>query len=110
MTTIAVDDKIAGTLSQFGDLQESVNAALQRYTIDQISARIQSLHRKCNEFESKYGLKYEVFAKRTAEDEAFVAEVEKSIDNLWETDLTDWEFCMKGINDWTEELKRILLK
>jgi len=110
MTTVTVHDKFTEILASFGDLQESVNTALQRYTIDQITTKINELHRKDEEYQKKNGLEYFVFSKRMAEDEDFVKNVEVKINKTWEVDLADWEFCHKGIEDWTRKLQDILLK
>lgn len=110
MTTIIVQDKFTEILSSLGDLQESVEAALQRYTIDQITTKINNLRRKNEEYKTKYGLEYSTFSRRTAEDEEFIKSVEATISKTWEVDLADWEFCFKGIDDWTKKLQDILLK
>ena len=110
MTTITIQDKFTEILVSFGDLQESVNAALQRYTIDQITTKINELRRKDEEYKTRYGFEYSVFSKRTAEDEEFIKNVESKISKTWEVDLADWEFCHKGIEDWTKKLQDILLK
>ena len=72
MTTVSVQDKFTEILAFFGDLQESVNAALQRYTIDQITTKINELRHRDEEYKKKYGLEYFAFSKRMAEDEDFV--------------------------------------
>ena len=110
MTTVSVQDKFIEILTSFGDLQESVNAALQRYTIDQITTKINELRRRDAEYETRYGLEYSVFSKRIGEDQEFVENVESKISKVWEVDLADWEFCHKGIEDWTKKLQDILLK
>ena len=110
MTTVTVHDKFTEILASFGDLQESVNAAVQRYTIDQITTKINELRRKDNEYQKKYGLEYSAFSKRMAEDEDFVKNVESKTSKTWEVDLADWEFCHKGTEDWTRKLQDILLK
>ncbi|MBE0683002.1 MAG: hypothetical protein IH589_13910 [Anaerolineales bacterium] len=110
MTTVTVSDKFTEILVSFGDLQDSVNAALQRYTIDQLTTKINELRRKDEDFQKKYGLEYSAFSKRTSNDEDFVKNVESNISKTWEADLADWEFCHKGIEDWTKKLQDILLK
>ena len=110
MTTVTVQNKFAEILASFGDVQESVNAAVQRYTIEQITTKITELRRKEDEFQKKYGLEYSAFAKRTSEDEEFIKTVETNISKTWEVDLADWEFCHKGVEDWTKKLQDILLK
>jgi len=110
MTTVTVSDKFTEILASFGDLQESVNAAVQRYTIDQITTKVNELRRKDGDFQKKYGMEYSAFAKRTSVDEEFVKNVESNVSKMWEMDLADWEFCHKGVEDWTRKLQDILLK
>lgn len=110
MVTIPVQDKFIDILSSFGDLQESVNTALQRYTIEQITTKINELRRRDESYKIRYGLDYPAFAKRASEDVEFVQYVESNISKVWESDLADWEFCHKGIGDWTKKLQDILLK
>jgi hypothetical protein len=67
MTTIAVQDKYAEILTAFGDLQESVNIALQRYMIEQMTSKINELRQKNADYCQKYGLEYPVFIQRISE-------------------------------------------
>ena len=110
MVTVPIQDKFIDILTSFGDLQESVNVAVQRYTIEQITTKITELRHKDEEYKTLYGLDYSAFAKRTSEDVDFVQQVEANISKTWEVDLADWEFCHKGIEDWTRKLQDILLK
>jgi hypothetical protein len=110
MTTVTVSDKFTTILASFGDLQESVNMAVQRYTIEQITTKINELKNKDTEFHKKYSLDYSTFAQRTGEDESFVNNIESEISKTWEADLAEWEFCHRGIEDWTKKLQDILLK
>ena len=110
MTTVTVQNKFTEILATFGDVQESVNTAVQRYTIEQITNKITELRRKDEEFQKKYSLEYSAFARRTSEDEGFVKTVETNISKTWEADLLEWEFCHKGVEDWTKKLQDILLK
>src|SRR3989304_3846986 len=104
MTTVTVQNKFTEILASFGDLQESVNTAVQRYTIEQVTTKVTELHRKDEELQKKYGMEYSAFAERTGEDEEFVKNVESNISKTWEADLADWEFCHKGVEDWTKKL------
>ncbi len=108
MTTIAVQDKYAEILTTFGDLQESVNTALQRYAIEQITSKIKELRQRSAKYQNRYGLDYPTFSQRIAEDEAFLEHVEATICKTWEIDLADWEFCHKGIDDWVRKLQEVL--
>ena len=110
MTTVTVHNKFTEILASFGDVQESVNAAVQRYTIEQVTTKITELRRKDDEYQKKYGMEYSAFAKRTSGDEEFVKTMESDVSKTWESDLADWEFCHKGVEDWTKKLQDILLK
>ena len=108
--SIIVNSRYAEILPSFGDdLQSAVDAALQRYLIDEIAAKIAGLKKKEKLFQLKYGCDYKTFSQRIAEDEEYINQIESSISKLWESDLADWEFCEKGINDWTRKLQSILL-
>lgn len=110
MTTVTVSDKFTEVLASFGDLQESVNTAVQRYTIEQITTKINELKNKDTEFQKKYSVEYSVFVQLTGEDESFVTNIESTISKTWEVDLAEWEFCHRGIEDWTKKLQDILPK
>lgn len=83
---------------------------MQRYTVDQITTKINELRHRDDEYQKKYGMDFPVFAKRSGEDEGFVKDVETMVTKTWEADLADWEFCHEGIEDWTKKLQDILLK
>jgi predicted NBD/HSP70 family sugar kinase len=87
-----------------------VDQALQRYAIDRIADRIADLRQRDRDFQTKYGCDYETCIERTSSDEEFVQEIEATISKTWELDLAEWEFCHKGIEDWTKRLETILLK
>jgi hypothetical protein len=109
MTTVTIQDKYATVLSAFGDIQTAVDTALQRYTNEQIVTKIRQLQQRDREYITKYGMTYASFTERIARDEALVQLIETTITQLWEADLADWEFCVKGIEDWTQTLENILL-
>jgi hypothetical protein len=109
MTTVTIPDKYAEALRALGDVQVAVDLALQRYTIEQITAKIAALRQRAHDYEKKYGLDFTTFSQRVAQEEAFVREVEATVNPLWELDLADWEFCVKGVEDWTRTLQTILL-
>jgi len=105
MTTVTIEDKYVEALSALGDIQAAVDLALHRYTIEQITAKIAHLRRRAAEYQARYGLDYSTFVHRVAEDESFVHAVETNISPTWEIDLADWEFCTKGIEDWTNNFE-----
>ncbi len=109
MTTVVLKDEWVDILSAFGDIQTIVNQAVQKYTIDQIFGKITLLRQKDAVYQKKYGLDYQSFSQKTAVDEDFVTQLESEIEKMWEGDLADWEFCHKGIEDWTQKLQTILL-
>ena len=109
MTTVTIPDKYAEALRALGDVQLAVDLALQRYTIEQITAKIASLRHRVREYDTKYGVDYSTFTLRIAKDESFVRDIEATVNPLWELDQADWEFCVKGIEDWTLTLQTLLL-
>jgi len=108
--TVAVQDKYVRVLEPLGDLQGAVDVALQRYAIEQITAKIAELRQRDQAWQAKYGCDYDTFVQRIASDEGFVAHVEETISKTWELDLAEWEFCHKGVKDWTRHLQAILLE
>ena len=109
MVTIPIKEEYFEILRTLGDVQSGVDLALQRFTIERITAKVAELRQKDTEYQSKYGLDYPACAARSAKDEAFVQHLETHIDKMWESDLADWEFCHKGIEDWSRKLQSILL-
>ena len=109
MTTVAIPEKYVAVLSVLGDVQTAVDLALQRYTIEQITAKIAQLRQRAQDYQATYGMDYPTFTQRVARDEAFVHQIETTINPLWELDVAEWEFCVKGSEDWTHTLQTILL-
>jgi len=109
MGKVAIQDKYLETLAALGDVQSAVDLALQRYTIEQVTAKLVDLRRREGGYRAKYGLDYLTFAQRVTTDADFVQQVESRLSKMWEADLADWEFCYKGIQDWTQRLQQLLL-
>ena len=109
MTTVAIPEKYVEVLSVLGDVQTAVDLAIQRYTIEQISAKIAWLHQRDQGYQAKYGMDYTTFTQRIIRDEAFVYQIETTVSPLWERDFADWEFCVKGVEDWIRTLQSLLL-
>ena len=109
MTTVAISNKYVDVLSALGDLQSAVDLALQRYTIEQITAKVADLRRRDLAYRTKYGMEYVAFARRAAAEEGFIEQIERQMSKTWEIDLADWEFCYEGAKDWTRRLQNILL-
>lgn len=110
MVTVPIKDEYAEILAALGDLQTAIDLALQRYTLEQITTKIAELRKRDAQYRAQYGLDYTTFAQRIATDETFVRDIETRVNKLWEIDLADWEFCSKGIEDWTHKLQAILLR
>ena len=110
MTTVPIKDEYAEILTTLGDLEEAIDLAIQRYTLEQITTKIAELRHKDAEYRKKYSMDYTTFVQQTANDEAFVTQIEAQGNKTWEADLADWEFCHQGIEDWTHTLQSILLK
>ncbi len=109
MVTVSIKDEYVEVLSALGDLQAAMDLALQRYTIEQITGKIAELRQRNAQYQAKYGMDYLAFNQLVSEDEVFIINLELKVNNLWEIDLADWEFCHKGIEDWTRKLQNILL-
>jgi aromatic ring hydroxylase len=110
MVTIAIQDKYAEMLGALGDVQTAVDLALQRYAIEQVTAKLAELRRRAADYRARYGMDYPAFAQRTATEERYVHDIETRVSKLWEADLADWEFCYQGIQDWTQHLQQLLLE
>lgn len=109
MVNVAIQEKYITTLAVFGDLQQTIDQAVQRYTVEKITEKIAELQERLKNYQTHYGMDYPSFAERIATDEQFIASVEREKSKTWELDLADWEFCHKGITDWTRKLTTILL-
>lgn len=109
MTTVAIQNRFVEALTTLGDLDTAVNLALQRYAIEQITAKMSELRTRSKSYQEKYGMDYLVFTQRLARDANFIVQIEANVSKTWELDLADWEFCHRGIEDWTRKLQSILL-
>ena len=109
MTTVSIKDEYVEILTAFGDIQIAMDLAVQRYTIEQITTKVAELKNRAATYGAKYGMDYPTFARRITEDEAWIEKIEADGEKLWEIDLADWEFCYKGIEDWTKKLQTILM-
>lgn len=103
---VTIEDKFVSALEALGDLQEATNIALRRYAVEMIGDKIASLQAKDKEWEEKYGYDYDSFVERISNDLEFVTRLHRE-HPTWEADLIDWEFCHKGMKDWTQELEKI---
>ena len=109
MISVAIKDKYAETLTTFGELETTIDEALQKFSIEQIGHRIIELARLEARYQTKYGMNFEQFSQRLATEEGFAGWVEANVEKLWEADLIDWEFCHEGIQDWKRQLDTVLL-
>lgn len=108
MVNVAIHEKYFQTLVAFGDLQTTVEKAIQRYVIETISEKIAELQHQLLAYQEQYGMDYPEFERRIAEDEDFVTHIENTVKKTWELDAAHWEFCAKGVDDWTRKLASIL--
>jgi hypothetical protein len=109
MLTVSIKNKHAEILTALGGLQQAIDLALQRYIIEQVTAKVAEFYQKEMMYQTKYGMDYLTFTKRIAEDEEFINQVEANVNKIWEFDLADWEFCYQGRQDWIQKLQTILL-
>lgn len=109
MATVSIKDEYVEILTAFGDFQSALDLAIKQYTLDRIAAKVAELRQRDATYQAKYGMDYPTFAQRCAEDVSFIEGVEANVEKMWEIDLADWEFCDKGVEDWTQKLQTILL-
>jgi hypothetical protein len=109
MQSISIKDEYAELFSTLGDLQATIDMALQRYALETITQKINELRYQDEGYSVKYGMGYADFSTKTSTDIKFVNHVEHSIEKTWEIDLANWEFCHRGIEDWMQKLQTILL-
>ena len=110
MASAVIKSNYSEVLHSFGkDLQSAVDTALQKYLIDLIISKIAEMRKRELLFEAKYKFDYTSFSHRITEDEDFAVYTENNVNKMWEIDLAEWEFCHKGIDDWTKKLHNILL-
>lgn len=109
METIGLSQRYSEIFRAFSmDPEKAVEQALQRYAVTLISDKIDEFKRRDREFQEKYACEFEEFAKRTATDTEYIEKLEKGGRLMWESDIAEWEFCRKGVADWTERLTRML--
>jgi hypothetical protein len=90
-------------------LEQTIDTAARELAAERASRAIAELQNQLSPWENKYGCSYELFAYRTATDEAFVRELdENSATNQWEGDLIVWEFYAKELDEWIKRLRDIL--
>ncbi|MDM8527337.1 hypothetical protein QUF58_03925 [Anaerolineales bacterium HSG24] len=106
MTTLTLNQKYVDILKLFGNLEETVEIAIQTYLVEQINERIETARREILVFEKKYGMTYEAFRARIGDDDAFVEQLWDA-DPIWEDDLMVWEYYGKVLTDWTRRLKNV---
>ena len=93
MQSISIKDEYAELFSTLGDLQATIDMALQRYALETITQKINELRHQDEGYSVKYGMGYADFSTKTSTDIKFVNHVEHSIEKTWEIDLANWEFC-----------------
>ncbi len=90
-------------------LEASINEALHRYALEKVQARLLELDQRAQQWEEKYGCSYDLFAYRTATDEAYVAGLDADLaTQQWEGDLLTWEFDTEELRQWRHHLQTLL--
>jgi hypothetical protein len=108
MVQVQVKDEYVAILEP---LQESVEEALRLYALEKVQARLLEFEQKVQNWEEKYGCSYDLFAYRTAIDEAYVEELDISFETQqWEGDLISWEFDVEGLREWRTHLQKLLTR
>ncbi|MBE2197585.1 MAG: hypothetical protein IAE79_03175 [Anaerolinea sp.] len=87
-------------------LDKHVNEALRRYALEKVQEQLLHLEKQVQQWEDKYGCSYDLFAFRTATDEAYVQELNTHpATQLWESDLLAWEFDAAQLQEWRRHLQ-----
>ena len=108
MSSIAVRNIYLEALRPFGDVLEEIEAAVRRHTIERIGDKIASLRAEDRQWEQKYACAYQVFREKVSTDPDFVERLHRE-KPTWEIDAAHWEFSHRGVQEWTQELQRILM-
>lgn len=108
MDNIQLNERYSEIFRAFSlDPKRAVENALQRYTVTLISEKIDELKRREQRFQEKYDCDFDEFTRQTGESLEYVEKLEASGHWMWESDLAEWEFCRKGVDDWTERFAHI---
>jgi len=106
MVTIRIKDAYANALDP---LEPSVEEAVRRLAIERANQRIAEIQQKVSTWQDKYQCSHELFAYRTATDEAYVAELNSApATQQWEADLIAWEHYAAELAEWQKRLQSIL--
>lgn len=106
MLHVQIDETYAAILEP---LQESVEEAVHYYALEKVKRRLLELEQKVQRWEDKYQCGYDLFAYRTATDEAYVTELDAHTETQqWEGDLISWEFDHEELQAWRRHLKNLL--
>jgi hypothetical protein len=106
MVTVHIREVYAQILEP---LEQNVEEALRHLAIERANQHIAELQQKVRVWEEKYHCCFDLFAYRTATDEAFVMELNTDPDTQqWEADVMAWEFYATELNEWYKRLQSIL--
>ncbi len=110
MEKIRLNDQYSEIFRAFSmEPKRAVERAIQHYAVTLISEKIDELKRRDQDFREKYECDFKEFATQTAKNEAYLEKLEEAGHWMWESDLAEWEFCRKGMDDWTQRLTHILM-
>jgi hypothetical protein len=106
MTTLTLDTKYINILEALGNLNETLEEAVRRYSIERIGEQIGQLQREILVFQNKYGLPYEQFYARITTDSEFVENLRHTYPT-WERDFNAWEYYIEELSEWLGHLESI---
>lgn len=106
MTTLTLDTKYINILEALGNLNETLEEAVRRYSVERIGEQIGRLQREILVFQNKYGLPYEQFYARITTDNEFVENL-RHTHPTWERDFNAWEYYVKELSEWLGHLESI---
>ncbi len=105
MLQVQVDETYATILRP---LEDHIEEALRRYALEKVQEQLLNLERRVQNWETRYGCSYDLFAYRTAVDEEYVQQLNTDpATQLWESDLLAWEFDNNELQEWRRHLQTL---
>ena len=104
--TLPLQEKLVQLLEPFGDLEETIAAALRRYAIDACLERVERAERQIAEYERKYRTDYITFNQRIGTDQTYLNRINQ-MNPLWEADAIEWAYRTEEVHEWRTRSEQI---
>jgi len=104
---LELDDGLVEVLRSLGNLEEIIQFALKRYSVDESSKRTEELKKEITAWEMKYNMSYDQFHAKIVDDEQFLDNLNQQ-HPMWEADFMYWESQQREFDQWMKRLEAIL--